>query len=75
MAMIAVAGVLCRDQRMIKSNESFPRVKFSGIFEVPMRRVLFVGWSNSRNSMRLGFAFSDEVAALDQENHDSGEVV
>jgi len=25
--------------------------------------------------MRLGFAFSDEVAALDQENHDSGEVV
>jgi hypothetical protein len=40
-----------------------------------MRRVLFVGWSNSRNSMRLGFAFSDEVAALDQENHDSGEVV
>jgi len=25
--------------------------------------------------MRLGFAFSDEVAGLDQENHDSGEVV
>jgi hypothetical protein len=49
--------------------------KFSGISEVPMGRALFGGWSNSRNCMRLGCVSSDEVAAFDQENQDSGEVV
>ena len=78
-AVIAMAGFFA-----LKIVELFDKIewifrqvvtKFSRICEVPMGRVLFGGWSNSRNSMQLGCAFSDEAAALDQENQDSGEVV
>ena len=71
--------VLCpRDHELFDGVEwILPQVvtKYSATPEVLMGRVLFAGWSNSRNSMRLGCVYSDEVAAFDQENQDSGAVV
>jgi hypothetical protein len=62
------------DELFDKIEWILPQVvtKFSGISEVSMGQALFGGWSNSRNSMRLGCVFSDEVAAFVQENQDSG---
>lgn len=48
---------------------------FAGISSVPMGRVLFGGWSNSQNCMRLGAVFSEFAAGLNQANAGSGAVI
>jgi hypothetical protein len=40
--------------------------KFEGISAEPMGRVIFGGWSDEKQQMRLGVIFSEEAAGLDQ---------
>jgi len=65
------------DELFEKIEWILPQVteKFDGISNVPMGRVLFGGWSNSRGSMRLGCVFSDYAAGLNQANVGSGAVI
>jgi len=48
--------------------------KYQGISAQPMGRVLFGGWSNFRQQMRLGAVYSDDAAGLDQDGK-GGDVI
>ena len=45
--------------------------KFEGISAEPMGRVIFGGWSDEKQRMRLGVIFSQEAASLDQDGKGS----
>lgn len=42
--------------------------KYAGLSNEPIGRVIFGGWSDSRDDMRLGVVFSEEAADIDQDD-------
>ena len=45
--------------------------KYQGISAEPLGRVLFGGWSNERQEMRLGAVYSEEASSLQQDGNGS----
>lgn len=71
-AIVAMFGFFAPDTDALfeKVEWVLPLVveKFEGISQEPMGRVIFGGWSNSQQQMRLGVVFSEEAAALKQDS-------